>query len=578
MFGILVTEAENVQVSSFSACQFNIGIYLIDGSNISITLATSIYNNQHGMFLLNAHNISIINATTTQNGRSRILLYNTSYSFLNNTTAIHNKKDGIYLKHTRNIVISNKITTHNGRIGLILTHANNTCIINITAMYNYHGIHMYSLYETVIINIELWRNIWNGINLYTSNNTYIVNACAMYNGWSGLSMLNANNTKILNIITGHNNKAVMILKLTINTTLINALTMNNTRFGIDLQLMRNTWLTNITALNNTDTGIKILNMENAQIINVTASLNKYGIYLNITNNTNLSSISVIWNNLDGVALFTANNSNNTALTASHNGGNGISVSFSKHVIITEANIIDNVGKVVFVESFSLKFGYLFQLNLQISISSSTDTIIHNNSFVNINPPRHVRTTNPRSQPAIIALFQSTLEISDCSFKQNKISSVRAHESNITLSGNVLFSNNTAASGTAFILVQGSIINLVKTSNVKFENNFATNTGGVFYIGYNDYVQLGDTFPHRKCFLNTTIGRSQIQFIFENNSAAIGGGILYGGQIKFSFDGEWNCLESFENIFTVIFYQSNISLISSDPSRVCFCNENGYQIA
>ena len=45
--------------------------------------------------------------------------------------------------------------------------------------------------------------------------------------------------------------------------------------------------------------------------------------------------------------------------------------------------------------------------------------------------------------------------------------MRAHESNIILSGNVVFSNNTAVSGAAFILVQGSIISLVKNSNVKF---------------------------------------------------------------------------------------------------------------
>ena len=46
----------------------------------------------------------------------------------------------------------------------------------------------------------------------------------------------------------------------------------------------------------------------------------------------------------------------------------------------------------------------------------------------------------------------------------------AHDSNITLPGNVVFSNNTAVSGTAFILAQGSIISRLKNSNIKFENN------------------------------------------------------------------------------------------------------------
>ena len=45
-------------------------------------------------------------------------------------------------------------------------------------------------------------------------------------------------------------------------------------------------------------------------------------------------------------------------------------------------------------------------------------------------------------------------------------------------------------------------------------------------------------------------------------------------MAFSWDGERNCLESFMNVSTVMFNQSsNLSLISSDPSRVCFCNEN-----
>ena len=62
------------------------------------------------------------------------------------------------------------------------------------------------------------------------------------------------------------------------------------------------------------------------------------------------------------------------------------------------------------------------------------------------------TTNSSSLPAIIGLYQSTLEISECPFIQNHISAVRAHESNITLSGNVIFSNLiTHVSGTAFIL-------------------------------------------------------------------------------------------------------------------------------
>ena len=67
---------------------------------------------------------------------------------------------------------------------------------------------------------------------------------------------------------------------------------NNNVNGFDLQITRNTLFTNITAINNTLSGIINGDMKTTQIINVTASCNNYGMYLNITNNTNFSSITV----------------------------------------------------------------------------------------------------------------------------------------------------------------------------------------------------------------------------------------------------------------------------------------------
>ena len=122
--------------------------------------------------------------------------------------------------------------------------------------------------------------------------------------------------------------------------------------------------------------------------------------------------------------------------------------------------------------------------------------------------------------------------------------------------------------TAFVLVQGSIIRLVRNTNIIFKNNYA-NAGGVFYIGLNGYSYLGYASSHRKCFLNTPVDRSQIQFTIVNNSAGMG----YGGQVAFALDGDWNCLESFENISTITAYQNNFLAISSKPLHGCFCNES-----
>ena len=299
----------------------------------------------------------------------------------------------------------------------------------------------------------------------------------------------------------------------------------------------------------------------------------YGVLLYIINNVQITNTTAIYNNRSGMFLIDTNNVYIVETTAIYNGRNGIFVFESRHVNIMNASIHNNIGYTIFIDNYSLKLGYFFTKNAQILVGSCTEIIIDNSSFVDINAQRSASITNPSTLHAIIAIYQSTLEISECSFKQNHISAVRAHESNVTLSGNVLFSNNTAVFGTAFVLLHGSIIRLVRNTNIIFKNNYATNAGGVFYIGLNDYSYLGNASSHRTCFLNTPVDRSQIQFTFVNNSAGLGGDILYGGQVAFSLDDDWNCLESFENISIVTAYQNDFSSISSKPLRVCFCNES-----
>ena len=158
---------------------------------------------------------------------------------------------------------------------------------------------------------------------------------------------------------------------------------------------------------------------------------------------------------------------------------------------------------IYFDEYYLHLGYFFNPKLQILIGFCTEIIIDNSSFVDINAQSSASTTDPSTLPVISAVYWSTLEISECSFKQNHISAVRAHESNITLSGNVLFSNNVF--GTAFVLVQSSI-NVVRNINIIFKNNYATNAGEVFYIGLSGYSNLGDASSHKTCFLNQYTSR------------------------------------------------------------------------
>ena len=135
---------------------------------------------------------------------------------------------------------------------------------------------------------------------------------------------------------------------------------------------------------------------------------------------------------------------------------------------------------------------------------------------------------------------------------------------------MLISNNWAIAGTAFILVQNSILKLAENSHIYFRNNHAINIGGVFYITdniYYDYAIVNQTLYTllaSTCFLETQGSRSPAMLTFSNNSAGEGGDILYGGHVLYGLDGDWNCLQSFRGVSSIS--QNGLSLITSDPSR------------
>ena len=245
----------------------------------------------------------------------------------------------------------------------------------------------------------------------------------------------------------------------------------------------------------------------------------------------------------GIYLEAMNNTHMTKTTATHNG-----------------NILHSSSRV---------------FEGQIIIVSSTATLVYNTTFTDVSVQSTSSTEDPTHLPAVIVLYQSTLLISGCEFTRNNISAIGAHASNIIVSGNLTFSNNKALAGTAFILIQESTLISTENSHIYVFGNHATNIGGVFYITSNNMhlVWYIDGYYSRStCFFNTEGIRFQTRFTFSNNSAGKGGDILYGGHVAFGLDKNRNCLDSFKDISNIS--QSGLSLITSEPSRVCLCNETG----
>ena len=146
---------------------------------------------------------------------------------------------------------------------------------------------------------------------------------------------------------------------------------------------------------------------------------------------------------------------------------------------------------------------------------------------------------------------------------------------------VQFVNNKASYGGAIFMDSFSTIYFSTQSNLSFINNVALLNGGAIFI-----LDSGLPFPSPNCFFQfggSNGSEIDAHMYFEGNYAAEAGSVLYGGNID-------NCVldcshmpsqyyntcthssgEMF-NISTVIgSHDNSTSLISSDPTIVCYCN-------
>ena len=520
--GIIIYEATSVEVHSSSANNCSYGLVLHNAANTHIAKVTAMYNDVMGIALDTCTDTNIYNTVAAHNGRTGMRLVDMNNTHITNTTTAYNYEYGMYLFTMSNTHITNTIAAHNGKGGMYLDTMNNTHITNTTIAYNDgNGMDLSNMNNTHITNTTTGYNDGSGMFLFTMSNTHITNMTIAYNDGDGMDLSNMNNTHITNTTTGYNDGS-----------------------GMFLFTMSNTHITNMTIAYNDGDGMSLFNMNNTHITNTTTGYNDVdGMGLFYMNNTHITNTTVTQNNVSGIFLFKNNNTYMTKTTATLNG-------------CFLPNIEDFPGQVV--------------------MFNSINTVIYNTSFTDVSAQCLYSTSTifPKSPPAVIVLYQSTLLVSECDFTRNNISALAAYASNITVSGGLTFSNNTAFAGTAFILVKDNILTSAENSHIYFLNNHATNIGGVFYISNNMYLFSvdGRLYPRSTCFLNTEGSRVQSRFTFANNSAGIGGDILYGGLVAFGLDGEWNCLESFKNISNIS--QNGLSIVSSDPLRVCLCDGTG----
>ena len=332
-----------------------------------------------------------------------------------------------------------------------------------------------------------------------------------------------------------------------------------TFYGAFIQHTEQIVMRNVTIVNAMVHGIYLLQINDAQMYDLTVLHTILGSALFLYGTTNIHvSISILEVCMeDYIPILQLD----TAVNATVNG----------------LEITNGCGRILATNSSNVTFVELTMENLngqfsEVFIYTCTNVTFQNSSFTNFTAPRMIY-TDVVSLPATVYVYTSLgVQFYNCIFAQNHMTGIRAQASDIIFSGKVEFRKNTAPSGAAIIVAQKSNVTLMENSSTVFVDNRAISTGGAIYIVTGEDAPQDSS--HRWCFLHVVGKRERPRLTFRGNWAGKGGDVLYGGHLAIGPNGvPANCLQRFWNISEIA--QTGLSLVASEPSRVCLCNSSGY---
>ena len=165
-------------------------------------------------------------------------------------------------------------------------------------------------------------------------------------------------------------------------------------------------------------------------------------------------------------------------------------------------------------------------------------------------------------------------LTDCLFVNNSCTGIAAVHSNLVLEGEIMVINNTGKNGGGMIMCANSVMYLSPNVNILMQDNCATEFGGGIYAEF----ECTQAIP--PCFfqINVSDVESMNGSIQLNNNTATAGSAVYGGSVDYCyfFGRYFNQSKKtvFDTLFTITSSHIDLSNVSSNPLRVCFCDETG----
>ena len=208
--------------------------------------------------------------------------------------------------------------------------------------------------------------------------------------------------------------------------------------------------------------------------------------------------------------------------------------------------------------------YTYQSQVQIVLQNVT---INNNSCSwsqNVN-----RNKSTSEQPsAVRAVFVSGLVLNNVSITNNNVTGLLAYRTAVVINGTSVFHNNTGIDGGGLAMYGESYLVFEENSLLNFTSNIAKQRGGAVFVN--------TLLPNSPCFYQYS-GGTQPQSTranFFGNIAKIAGTVLFGGSEHcIHFTNPRNFSVDYFSITFNYSAQTGPSVISSEPTDVCFCDDN-----
>ena len=249
---------------------------------------------------------------------------------------------------------------------------------------------------------------------------------------------------------------------------------------------------------------------------------------------------------------------------------------SVHILIKDCKFMNNSitphpygGAVVHISNFRTP-DYVPRADPQFHVEFQ-NCHFRNNSRNNI--PKNT------SLAAIYITGEPNMIITNCNFTNNFCTAIAAVHSTLLLKGKITITENRGTDGGGLFLCQASYIILFPNTSVTFSNNYALHNGGAIYAENEClhstpacFFQLDTMTDWNNNILST------VSITMDNNSAAIAGTALYGGTVDHCYlltnskdISHTSSTRLFNKIFHISSQVNDSSNVSSDPQRVCFCD-------